>query len=142
MEEYEKQLALRLSQHPEHTPHPSGFPTDPSLSFQTWYDVSCGKRKNGRVYGVGGLAKTIWQRDRSFRMQIAYGEGSLTQPSLTPDMMETVRSLAHSKTACEVEARNAEIEELKKRQREMEEEMRRKIREYEESMRIFQQFMQ
>ena len=75
-------------------------------------------------------------------MQIADGEGSSTQPSLTLDMMETVRSLAHSEAAREVEARNAEIEELKKRQREMEEEMRRKTREYEESMRIFQQFMQ
>ena len=75
-------------------------------------------------------------------MQITDGEGSSTQPSLTPDMMETVRSLAHSEAAREVEARNAEIEELKKRQREMEEEMRRKTREYEESMRTFQQFMQ
>ncbi|CAI8612169.1 unnamed protein product [Vicia faba] len=72
-EEFNKQLSLQLSQHPKLEP-PPGYPVDPALGFRIWYDVSGGKKKNGRVYSAEGYAKIIKRRDRSFRMRLADGE--------------------------------------------------------------------
>ncbi|CAK8563849.1 unnamed protein product [Lathyrus sativus] len=115
---------------------------------KTWYDATRGKRKNGRVYGAGGYAKTIKRRDRTFMMRLDNGEGSSRPPILTADMLETVRNLTQTETAREAATRQAEVEEMRRRQAEMEEELRRKIAEYEEAMQIanesklkFEQFM-
>ncbi|KAI5434151.1 hypothetical protein KIW84_021129 [Lathyrus oleraceus] len=132
MEEYDRIFALNILEHPELPPPPSKYPTNSCLGFQTWYDVARGKRKNGRVYDAGGYAKTIKQYDRSLRMRLVDGEGTSHPLIITADMLETVRNLAHTEAA----ARNAEIEEMRRRQAKMEEELRRKTMEYEESMRV------
>ena len=95
-----------MSEHPELEP-PPGYPIDPVVGFRTWYDVSGGKKKNGRVYGAGGYAKTIKRRDRSFKMRLADGEWTSTPPILTTEMLETMRNLANTEAAIQVEARNA-----------------------------------
>ena len=146
-EEFDRQLAIKLSDHSELVEPQSGYPVDPSLAFSTWYDTAGGKKKNGRVYGAGGYAKTIKRRDRCFRMRLADGEGTSAQPILTAEMLETVRNLANTEAAQQVAARNAEIEEMKKKQLEMEremqrreielrKEMRRQTQEYQEAMQI------
>ncbi|CAK8543050.1 unnamed protein product [Lathyrus sativus] len=143
-EEYDRKLELSLSKHPKLPPPPQGIPVDPCLGFQTWYDAARRKRKNGRVYGVGGYVKTIKRRDRTFMMRLDDGERSSRPPILTADMLETIRNLAQTEAA----TRQAEMEEMRRIQAEMEEELRRKIAEYEEAMRIaneralkFEQFM-
>ena len=83
-------------QYPELPGSPSGNPIDPIMGFQTWYDISGGKKKNGRGYDAGGYAKTIKQRDMSFRMRYANGEGTSTPPILTAEMLETVRNLVNT----------------------------------------------
>lgn len=115
-------------------PLPPGYHVDPSLGFRTWYDVTRWKRENGRLHGVGGYAKTIKRCDRSFKMRLAEEEGTSHPPILTADMLETMRNLTHTEAALESSTRNAEIEEMRRRQAEMEEELRRKIMEYEEVM--------
>ncbi|CAK8540880.1 unnamed protein product [Lathyrus sativus] len=147
-EEYDRRLALSLSEHPELPPPPQGYPVDPCLGFQTWYDAARRKRKNGRVYGAGGYAKTIKRRDRTFRMRLDDGEGSSRPPILTADMLETVRNLTQTEAAREAAARQAEMEEMRRRQAQMEEELKRKTAEYEEAMQTaneralkFEQFM-
>lgn len=57
------------------------------MGFRTWYDVAQKKRKNGRVYGTKGYAKTIKRRDRSFRMRLVDGEGTSHRPILITDML-------------------------------------------------------
>lgn len=82
-------------------------------------------------------------------MRLADGEGSSCPPILTVEMLETVRNLTYTKVACKTTTtRNAETEEIRRKQTEMEEEMRRKIMEYEEAMQVaneraqkFEQFM-
>ncbi|KAI5408293.1 hypothetical protein KIW84_054205 [Lathyrus oleraceus] len=124
----------RNTQHPELPAPPLGYPADPNLDFHTWYDVAYGKRKNKRVYGPGGYAKTIRQRDRSFRMRLTDGKGSSRPPMLTDDMLENVTNLVHTEIARETTTRNGEMEEMRRKQAEMKEELRRKTMEYEEAM--------
>ncbi|CAI8586182.1 unnamed protein product [Vicia faba] len=133
--QYDRRLALWLSEHPGLSGPSSGYPTDPSVGFRTWYDVSGIKKKNGRVYGAGGYAKTIKQRDRSFRMRLADGEGTSTPPILTAEIFETMRNLENTEATHKVTARNAEIEEMKRKQIEMQEEMRRRETELQKEMR-------
>ncbi|XP_058762913.1 uncharacterized protein LOC131636304 [Vicia villosa] len=134
-ENFDKELALKLSEHPEIPEPPPGYPVDPSIGFQTWYKVSGGKKKNGRVYCAGGYSKNIKRRSRDFKMRYADGEGSSTPPILTAEMLETVRNLANTEAAQQVSARNLEIEEMKRKQLEMQEEMQRRERELREEMR-------
>ncbi|XP_058742614.1 uncharacterized protein LOC131615136 [Vicia villosa] len=134
-ENFDKELAIKLSEHPEIPQPPPGYPVDPNISFQTWYKVSGGKKKNGRVYCTGGYSKNIKRRSRDFKMRYADGEGSSTPPILTAEMLETVRNLANTEAAQQVAARNLEIEEMKKKQLEIQEEMQRRERELREEMR-------
>ncbi|XP_058725813.1 uncharacterized protein LOC131597118 [Vicia villosa] len=98
-ENFDKELALKLSEHPEIPEPPPGYPVDPSIGFQTWYKVSGGKKKNGRVYCAGGYSKNIKRRSRDFKMRYADGEGSSTPPILTAKMLDTVRNLANTEAA-------------------------------------------
>ncbi|CAL5192394.1 unnamed protein product [Lathyrus oleraceus] len=50
--EYDRRLALNISEHLELPPSASGYLISPCLDFRTWYDVAREKRKNGRVYGA------------------------------------------------------------------------------------------
>ncbi|CAL5196113.1 unnamed protein product [Lathyrus oleraceus] len=68
-----------------------------------------GRGKMG-VYDAGGYTKTIKQCDRSFRMRLADGDGSLRPPILTTNMLETMRNLVHTEVACKTTTRNAEME--------------------------------
>ncbi|KAI5429294.1 hypothetical protein KIW84_034060 [Lathyrus oleraceus] len=52
MKEYDRRLALNISEHLELPPSASGYLISPCLDFRTWYDVAREKRKNGRVYGA------------------------------------------------------------------------------------------
>lgn len=77
-------------------------------------------------------------------MRLDDGEGISHPPISTTDMLKIARNLAHTEAA----TKNAEIEEMRRRQAEMEEELRRKALEYEEVMRVvneraqrFEQFM-
>ncbi|CAI8584072.1 unnamed protein product [Vicia faba] len=152
-DKFDRHLSLKLSEHPELPGPPPRYSVDPSVDFQTWYDVSGGKKKNGRVYSAGGYAKTIKRHDRNFTMRLADGEGTSTQPILTAKMLETVRNLANIEEALQVAARNAETEEIKKKQLKMQqemqrretelrEEMRRQSQEYQEAMRIANECVQ
>ncbi|KAI5407565.1 hypothetical protein KIW84_053715 [Lathyrus oleraceus] len=66
--------------------------------------------------------------DRTLFNRVASGEGTSRPTQLTPEMMETVRQLAlteaRRETAEREAALKAELEEMKKRQHDMEEQMR------------------
>lgn len=81
-------------------------------------------------------------------MRLSNEEGTSHPLILTADMLETMRNLAQTEAACEAATRNEEIEEMRRRQVEMEEELRRKPMEYEEAIQVaneraqrFEQFM-
>ncbi|XP_058767295.1 uncharacterized protein LOC131640962 [Vicia villosa] len=134
-ENFDRELSIKLSEHPEIPEPPPGYPVDLTIDFQTWYKVSGGKKKNGRMYCTGGYSKSIKRRSRDFKMRYADGEGSSPPPILTTEMLEIVRNLANTEAAQQVAARNLEIEEMKRKQLEMQEEMQRRGRELREEMR-------
>lgn len=81
-------------------------------------------------------------------MRLDDAKGTSHPPILTDDMLETVRNLVQTKAARKTVIRNAEMEEMRRRQAKMKEELMMKISEYEEAMcvanecaQIFEQFM-
>lgn len=61
-------------------------------------------------------------------MRLADGEGMSHPPILNADMLETMRNLVQTEAARKAASRNAEMEEMRKRQAKTEEELRRKHR--------------
>ncbi|XP_058775592.1 uncharacterized protein LOC131649860 [Vicia villosa] len=134
-EEFDRELAIKLLEHPEIHEPPPGYAVDSSIGFRTLYDVSGEKKKNERVYGTRGYAKNIKRCNREFKMRFVDGEGTSTPPILTAEILETVRNLANTEAAQQVAERNKEIEEMKRKQLEMQEEMQRKETEFQKEMR-------
>ncbi|WJX87658.1 hypothetical protein P8452_69823 [Trifolium repens] len=85
-EEYKKELAVAIQD--------DSRQVDEALSLKTWSKVNGGKRK-GRFYGAGNLAANYRKGARTLHMKIADGEGTSQPPTLTPDMQEMIRKLAH-----------------------------------------------
>ncbi|KAK2382992.1 hypothetical protein QL285_070491 [Trifolium repens] len=86
-EEYKKKLVIAIQD--------DSRQVDESLSLKTWSNVVGGKRK-GRLYGAGNLAATYRKGVRTLHIKIADGEGTSQPPTLTPDMQEMIRKLAHN----------------------------------------------
>jgi hypothetical protein len=83
---YKKELAVAIQD--------DSRQVDEALSLKTWSKVNGGKRK-GRFYGAGNLAANYRKGARTLHMKIADGEGTSQPPTLTPDMQEMIRKLAH-----------------------------------------------
>jgi hypothetical protein len=120
-------LTQFLVENPQYTPVGSN-PLDPRVDMYIWSLVTGGKGRNGCFFGVGPLAGNYRTGDRTLFDRVASGEGTSRPTQLTPEMMETVRQLAlteaRRETAEREAALKAELEEMKKRQHDMEEQMR------------------
>ncbi|XP_050890150.1 uncharacterized protein LOC127095512 [Lathyrus oleraceus] len=127
IEEYQRLLTQFLVENPQYTPVGSN-PLDPRVDMYIWSLVTGGKGRNGCFFGVGPLAGNYRTGDRTLFDRVASGEGTSRPTQLTPEMMETVRQLAlteaRRETAEREAALKAELEEMKKRQHDMEEQMR------------------
>lgn len=127
-------LTQFLIENPQYTPIGSN-PLDPRVDMYIWSLVTGGKGRNGCFFGVGPLAGNYRTGDRTLFDRVASGEGTSRPTQLTPEMMETVRQLALTEARRETAEREAalnereaavkaELEEMKKRQLDMEEQMR------------------